>query len=94
MCPAKWFFNKHENEPTSEVAIRRAPREDLYIVLGGYDVETQQASLRGDVINPLVNWIWFGFARARVRHGHRAAARAGVRVRRWRSAGRGGDDGP
>ena len=61
MQPAKWFFNKHENEPTSEVAIRRAPGEDLYIVLGGYDVETQQATY-AVTINPLVNWIWFGFA--------------------------------
>jgi cytochrome c-type biogenesis protein CcmF len=60
MAPAKWFFNKHENEPTSEVAIRRAPDEDLYIVLAGYDVQTQTATY-AVTINPLVNWIWFGF---------------------------------
>jgi len=33
MQPAKWFFAKHEEEPTTEVAIRRAPGEDLYIAL-------------------------------------------------------------
>ena len=61
MQPAKWFFAKHEEEPTTEVAIRRAPAEDLYIVLAGYDVATQTATY-AITVNPLVNWIWFGFA--------------------------------
>ena len=61
MEPAKWFFVKHEEEPTTEVAIRRAVGEDLYIVLGGYDVAAQSATY-AITINPLVNWIWFGFA--------------------------------
>jgi cytochrome c-type biogenesis protein CcmF len=60
MHPAKWFFDKHESEPTSEVAIRRTPAEDLYIVLAGYDVSTQTATY-AITINPLVDWIWFGF---------------------------------
>ena len=33
MYPAKWFFRKHEEEPTTEVAIRRTLSEDLYIVM-------------------------------------------------------------
>jgi cytochrome c-type biogenesis protein CcmF len=61
MQPARWFFAKHEDEPTTEVAIRRAPGEDLYVVLGGYDISTQQATY-AITINPLVDWIWFGFA--------------------------------
>jgi cytochrome c-type biogenesis protein CcmF len=61
MEPARWFFAKHEDEPTTEVAIRRAPGEDLYIVLGGYEPSSQQANY-AITINPLVNWIWFGFA--------------------------------
>ncbi len=60
MTPAKWFFNKHEDQPTSEVAIRRAVGEDLYIVLAGYDVSSQTATY-SVTVNPLVNWIWFGF---------------------------------
>lgn len=59
MTPAKWFFNKHD-QPTTEVAIRRAAGEDLYLVLAGYDVSTQTATYT-ITINPLVNWIWFGF---------------------------------
>jgi cytochrome c-type biogenesis protein CcmF len=61
MDPARWFFAKHEEEPTTEVAIRRGAGEDLYIVLGGYDISTQQATY-AITVNPLVDWIWFGFA--------------------------------
>ena len=31
LYPAKWFFRKHEQEPTTEVAIRRSFAEDLYV---------------------------------------------------------------
>jgi cytochrome c-type biogenesis protein CcmF len=58
--PAKWFFRKHEEEPTTEVAIRRGFAEDLYVVLAGFDVQAQSATLHV-VVNPLVNWIWMGF---------------------------------
>jgi cytochrome c-type biogenesis protein CcmF len=58
--PAKWFFHKHESEPTTEVAIKRAPAEDLYITLGNYDLAEGTATLKL-VVNPVVDWIWFGF---------------------------------
>ena len=58
--PAKWFFHGHEGEPTTEVAIRRAPAEDLYITLGGYDLANGTAVIKV-VVNPVVDWIWFGF---------------------------------
>jgi cytochrome c-type biogenesis protein CcmF len=60
MIPGKWFYRNFEQEPTTEVAIRRGPAEDLYIVLAGFDVERQSATLHV-VVNPLVNWIWLGF---------------------------------
>src|SRR5688572_634931 len=60
MYPAKWFFRKHENEPTTEVAIRRTFSEDLYLVLPAFDLEEQSASME-IVVNPLVNWVWVGF---------------------------------
>ena len=59
MYPARWFFRNHESEPTTEVALRRTAAEDLYIALIGYDVGTQSAQFRL-IVNPLVNWIWFG----------------------------------
>jgi cytochrome c-type biogenesis protein CcmF len=58
--PAKWFFHKHEDQPTTEVAIRRGFAEDLYLVLAAFDAADQSASLEISV-NPLVNWIWVGF---------------------------------
>jgi cytochrome c-type biogenesis protein CcmF len=61
LTPAKWFFNKRENEPTTEVAIRRAVGEDLYVVLAGFAVETQSGDYMMTV-NPLVNWVWVGLA--------------------------------
>jgi cytochrome c-type biogenesis protein CcmF len=59
MTPAKWFFNKREEEPTTEVAIRRTPAEDVYIVLAGFDVAAQSGVYKMTV-NPLVNWVWVG----------------------------------
>jgi len=61
MEPAKWFYAKREQEPTTEVAIRRGISEDFYIVLAGYDAAEQSATY-AVTVNPLVNWIWLGFA--------------------------------
>jgi cytochrome c-type biogenesis protein CcmF len=61
MEPAKWFYSKREQEPTTEVAIRRGISEDFYIVLAGYDAAEQSATY-AVTVNPLVNWIWLGFA--------------------------------
>ena len=60
MEPARWFFRNHEHQPTTEVAIHRSFAKDLYIVLAGDDMETQTATFQVHV-NPLVDWIWFGF---------------------------------
>jgi cytochrome c-type biogenesis protein CcmF len=60
MYPARWFFRKHEEQPTTEVAIRRTVAEDLYLVMPAYELKDQSMSLQV-VINPLVNWIWGGF---------------------------------
>jgi cytochrome c-type biogenesis protein CcmF len=59
MYPARWFFRKHEQEPTTEVAIRRSVPDDLYIVMAAYTVEEQSATFK-IFVNPLVNWIWMG----------------------------------
>jgi hypothetical protein len=84
MTPARWFFAKHEDQPTTEVAIRRAAGEDVYIVLAAYDVSTQNATY-AVTINPLVNWIWLGFGVLAFGTGiallpERAFALAGARI--------------
>ena len=60
MYPARWFFRKHEDQPTTEVAIRRTFAEDLYIVMPQFDASQQSANVE-ITVNPLVNWVWLGF---------------------------------
>jgi cytochrome c-type biogenesis protein CcmF len=59
MYPAQWFFRGRENEPTTEVALRRGIAEDLYVVFKQVEAGPQEIALEV-AINPLVNWIWFG----------------------------------
>ena len=60
LYPARWFYRKHEEQPTTQVAIRRSFGEDLYLVMPAYELQDQSMSLQV-VINPLVSWIWMGF---------------------------------
>ena len=60
LFPARWFYRKHETEPTTEVALRRSVSEDLYVTLATYELADQSAAFQ-ITVNPLVNWIWFGF---------------------------------
>lgn len=60
LTPAKWFFRKHEDSPTTEVAILRSFAQDVYLVMPAFDVKEQTASMEIH-INPLVNWLWVGF---------------------------------
>jgi cytochrome c-type biogenesis protein CcmF len=58
---ARWQFRKGKmTEPTTEVAIHERIAEDVYLILTGYDPDTQTANFR-IYVNPLVNWVWFGF---------------------------------
>jgi cytochrome c-type biogenesis protein CcmF len=62
LYPAKWAYRKHEQEPTTEVAIRRTLAEDLYVTLAFQpsDLATQTATIEVHV-NRLVDWVWLGF---------------------------------
>jgi cytochrome c-type biogenesis protein CcmF len=62
MYPARWFYRHHESEPTTETAIRRTIAGDLYMTLQirREDIGSQTAPLEL-FVNPLVDWIWFGF---------------------------------
>jgi cytochrome c-type biogenesis protein CcmF len=60
MYPGRSSFRHHETEPRTDVAIRRTPAEDLYLVMAMVDLSQQRMSLQV-VVNPLVDWIWMGF---------------------------------
>jgi cytochrome c-type biogenesis protein CcmF len=61
MEPARWKYKKYPNEPTTEVDIHSHLEEDVYLILTGFDPDTKVANFRV-YINPLVNWVWLGFA--------------------------------
>jgi cytochrome c-type biogenesis protein CcmF len=54
--PAKEFHHKSET-PTTEVAVRSGPKEDLFVILAGY--EEGRAAIKV-IINPLIYWFWRG----------------------------------
>ena len=68
MHPARWFFAKHEEEPTTEVAIRRGLGRRPLSCWPATTRPTQQATY-AITVNPLVNWIWFGLCGHGARHG-------------------------
>jgi cytochrome c-type biogenesis protein CcmF len=59
--PEKQFFDNFPQQPSSRVALRSTPFEDLYVVLGGWEGDGPTAKVSLAVfINPLVSWIWTG----------------------------------
>ncbi len=54
-------FYRHARTPVPTPAVRSTWREDLYVVLMGFDPGSQTAVLRV-VVSPLVSWIWAGGA--------------------------------
>jgi cytochrome c-type biogenesis protein CcmF len=57
LIPEKHYHHKSE-QPMTEVSIRSRPREDLYLVLAGWD-SAEQATIHV-FINPMVQLIWIG----------------------------------
>jgi cytochrome c-type biogenesis protein CcmF len=56
--PEKRLYVTHE-QPTTEVALLSTWRDDLYVVLAGYDNEKELATF-SVYVNPLVSWLWIG----------------------------------
>jgi cytochrome c-type biogenesis protein CcmF len=60
MSPEKRFYKKKSNkgEPTTEVDILQRLKEDLYLILAGWE-QDNTASITV-IINPLLLWVWIG----------------------------------
>lgn len=56
--PARQFHVNFELEPNSTVALRSTPRDDLYIVLSGWQPDGSASFFI--FVNPLVFWLWVG----------------------------------
>jgi len=58
ITPEKRFYNKFPGEPTSEVALRRTLKEDLFVILASFE-QDRTITIKA-IINPLINWMWIG----------------------------------
>ncbi len=58
LAPQKNYYSAVD-QMTSEVAVRSTAREDLYVILAGWD-QDGSATLKV-IVNPLVVWLWVGF---------------------------------
>ncbi len=56
LIPEKNLHRGHD-QPTTEVAIHSTFKEDLYVILAGYEGEIATFKV---LVNPLVVWIWIG----------------------------------
>lgn len=56
--PQRRMYDKWD-QPASEVAIQSSWREDLYVLIGGWDPQTQTTAIKA-MVKPLVCWIWNG----------------------------------
>jgi cytochrome c-type biogenesis protein CcmF len=59
LSPAKFIYHRQPESPTTEVALLRTIRDDLYTIIGTIDPQSKRATFQLHV-NPLVNWIWIG----------------------------------
>ncbi len=60
MTPEKRVYLA-SNQPQTMVAIHSVPEWDLYVVYEGINPDTGQPIIKA-ILNPLVGWIWFGWA--------------------------------
>jgi cytochrome c-type biogenesis protein CcmF len=58
LLPERRFY-KASDQDTTEVALRSSLKEDLYVVLAGFNKEMSKAVFHA-YLNPLVAWIWIG----------------------------------
>ncbi len=58
LLPGQNYYKAGQN-PSTEVDIRYTLRDDLYLILTGFDPHEGRATLKA-YLNPLVNWIWIG----------------------------------
>jgi cytochrome c-type biogenesis protein CcmF len=59
LSPAKFIYHRQPESPTTEVAMLRQLREDIYTVVGTVDPQSKRATLQLH-LNPLVSFIWLG----------------------------------
>ena len=59
LAPRRDFFRLREDQPMTIPSVMHRPLEDLYTMLGLYDVETQRVTVKA-MVNPLISFVWLG----------------------------------
>jgi len=59
LTPQKRLYNKWQDEFNTEVALRSTLRDDIYVVLAGWEAGGEVLAIQA-LVNPLVLWIWLG----------------------------------
>ncbi|MCC6907778.1 MAG: heme lyase CcmF/NrfE family subunit [Phycisphaerales bacterium] len=59
VSPERRFYDKRPDEPSAQVAVRSNWREDLYLILAGWEAAGKVTAIKV-IINPLTMWIWIG----------------------------------
>jgi len=59
LSPAKFIYHRQPESPTTEVAMLRGLRDDVYTVVGTVDPQSKRATFQFH-LNALVSWIWIG----------------------------------
>ncbi|MFN2251270.1 MAG: heme lyase CcmF/NrfE family subunit [Anaerolineae bacterium] len=59
LAPRRDFFRLREDQPMTIPSVLHRPMEDLYTMLGVYDVDTQRVTIKA-IINPLISFVWMG----------------------------------
>ena len=61
LTPAKWWYFQLPDQPTTEVSRLMRPGGDVYASIADVDMTSGWARVNL-YYNPLVNWVWLGFA--------------------------------
>ncbi|MBX7079462.1 MAG: cytochrome c biogenesis protein CcsA [Nannocystaceae bacterium] len=61
LAPAKWWYYQLPDQPTTEVSRLMRPAGDVYASIADVDMTSGWARVNL-YYNPLVNWVWVGFA--------------------------------
>lgn len=59
LTPQKRQYDKWQQELNTEVALRSTVRDDVYVILAGWEAGGEVVAIQA-LLNPLVLWIWLG----------------------------------
>jgi cytochrome c-type biogenesis protein CcmF len=59
LAPRRDFFRLREDQPMTIPSVLHRPLEDVYTLLGVYDIDTGRVTIKA-YVNPLISFVWLG----------------------------------